>query len=38
MEFRSDARPSPIAGTWYLGDPEKLASQIDAFLEFCQVI
>ena len=32
MDFRSDARPSPIAGTWYLGDPEKLANQIDAFL------
>jgi AmmeMemoRadiSam system protein B len=33
MDFRSDARPSPIAGTWYLGDPVKLASQIDAFLD-----
>ena len=33
MEFRSDTRPSPIAGTWYLGDPVKLASQIDAFLD-----
>jgi AmmeMemoRadiSam system protein B len=33
MEFRSDARPSPIAGTWYLGDPEKLAKQIDSFLD-----
>ena len=32
MDFRSDARPSPIAGTWYLGDPEKLANQIDALL------
>lgn len=32
MDFRSDARPSPIAGTWYLGNPEKLANQIDAFL------
>jgi AmmeMemoRadiSam system protein B len=33
MEFRLDARPSPIAGTWYLGDPVKLARQIDSFLE-----
>ena len=33
MEFRSDARPSPIAGTWYLGDPEKLARQVDSFLD-----
>lgn len=32
MDFRSDARPSPIAGTWYIGDPEKLASQIDVFI------
>ena len=33
MDFRSDARPSPIAGTWYLGDPVKLANQIDGFLD-----
>jgi len=33
MEFRSDARPSPIAGTWYPGDPVKLATQIDAFID-----
>ncbi len=32
MDFRSDARPSPIAGTWYLGNPDKLANQIDALL------
>src|SRR4030065_953239 len=32
MELLSEARPSPIAGTWYLGDPVKLAQQIDAFL------
>ena len=32
MEFLSEARPSPIAGTWYLGDPVKLAQQIDAFM------
>lgn len=33
MEFRSDVRPSPIAGTWYPGDPVKLANQIDAFID-----
>ncbi len=33
MDFRSDARPSPIAGTWYLGDPKKLARQIDTYLD-----
>jgi len=33
MEFRSDVRPSPIAGTWYPGDPAKLANQIDAFID-----
>ncbi len=29
----TDIRPSPIAGTWYPGDPEVLAGTIDAFLE-----
>ena len=27
-----DIRPSPIAGTWYSGDPGGLAGQIDGFL------
>jgi MEMO1 family protein len=27
-----DARPSPIAGEWYSGDPEELARNIDGFL------
>jgi hypothetical protein len=27
-----DLRPSPIAGTWYVGDPGPLAAQIDGFL------
>ncbi len=27
-----DIRPSPIAGTWYPGDPEVLASSIDQYL------
>lgn len=33
MEFRNEARPSPIAGTWYTSDPRKLAAQMDAFME-----
>lgn len=37
MEFRTDARPSPIAGTWYSGEPEKLAIEIDAFMESAKV-
>jgi AmmeMemoRadiSam system protein B len=28
-----DIRPSPIAGTWYPGDPENLAISIDQFLD-----
>jgi MEMO1 family protein len=28
----SDLRPSPIAGTWYEGEPRRLAAQMDAFL------
>ena len=29
----SELRPSPIAGTWYPGDPQRLASQVDAYLD-----
>jgi AmmeMemoRadiSam system protein B len=29
----ANARPSPIAGTWYPGDPHKLAESIDRYLE-----
>lgn len=28
-----DVRPSPIAGTWYEGNPKTLASQVDTLLE-----
>lgn len=28
-----DVRPSPIAGTWYEGNPKTLASQVDKLLE-----
>ena len=32
MQFKAEARPSPIAGTWYIGEPGKLASQVDAYI------
>ena len=32
MPSIAEIRPSPIAGTWYLGDPERLAKQIDGFI------
>ncbi|MGB7538124.1 MAG: AmmeMemoRadiSam system protein B [Anaerolineales bacterium] len=28
-----DIRPSPIAGTWYSGNPDSLAQQLDGFLQ-----
>jgi AmmeMemoRadiSam system protein B len=31
MEFRSDVRPSPIAGAWYAGRADVLAQQMEAF-------
>lgn len=31
MEFLSDARPSPIAGTWYAGKADALSRQMEAF-------
>lgn len=37
MKFRNDIRPSPIAGTWYTGDPKKLAAEIDQFIESAKV-
>lgn len=32
QQFR-DIRPSPIAGTWYPGEPTELRAQVEAFLE-----
>ncbi len=32
MSTVSDLRPSPIAGTWYPGDPEQLGRQVDEYL------
>lgn len=37
MEFRSDARPSPIAGTWYAGDPAVLSRQMDEFIRAAKI-
>ncbi|HMD88283.1 MAG TPA: AmmeMemoRadiSam system protein B [Anaerolineaceae bacterium] len=33
MATIAEIRPSPIAGTWYQGDPERLAKQIDGFIQ-----
>jgi len=33
MAAHSDLRPSPIAGTWYSGDPQRLGQQVDAYLD-----
>ena len=33
MKAITPIRPSPIAGRWYENNPEKLASEIDAFLD-----
>lgn len=33
MNTSSEIRPSPIAGTWYQSSPEKLASQVDRYLD-----
>lgn len=33
MSTQMDLRPSPIAGQWYPGNPETLASSVDAYLE-----
>ena len=37
MEFRSEARPSPIAGRWYPGDPEVLARQVDDYIRAVKI-
>lgn len=33
----TDIRPSPIAGTWYEGDPVRLARAVDAYLDAAHV-
>jgi AmmeMemoRadiSam system protein B len=37
MEFKSTSRPSPIAGTWYTGEPTALSNQIDSFINDAKV-
>jgi len=37
MEFKSTARPSPIAGTWYTSEPNALSNQIDSFINNAKV-
>ena len=37
MEFRSDVRPSPIAGRWYAGDPAVLARHVDEFIRAVKI-
>jgi len=37
MEFKSTSRPSPIAGTWYIGEPAGLRGQIDAYINAAKV-
>ncbi len=33
MQVLSSARPSPIAGTWYEGDPQTLARSVDTYMD-----
>jgi len=33
MQVLSSARPSPIAGTWYEGDPQSLARSVDTYMD-----
>ena len=37
MDFKSTSRPSPIAGTWYTGEPKALSNQIDSFINDAKV-
>ncbi len=32
MKNKSSVRPSPIAGTWYSGDPQRLAQTVDTYI------
>lgn len=33
MKSSSDVRPSPIAGQWYPSDPDRLAEQVDGYIQ-----
>jgi hypothetical protein len=37
MDPQIDARPSPIAGQWYPGDPRRLATSVDAYIQSAQL-
>lgn len=37
MTTSTEIRPSPIAGTWYSGSPERLAAQVDAYLQHAHI-
>ncbi len=37
MEFLSEVRPSPIAGTWYTGDPVVLARQMEDYVQAAKI-
>jgi len=37
MQFKSSARPSPIAGTWYTSDPEVLRREIDGYIDRAKI-
>jgi len=37
MDFGHDTRPSPIAGRWYPGDSDQLASSIDDYIDAAQL-
>lgn len=37
MEFKPTPRPSPIAGTWYTGEPSALSQQIDSYIKDAKV-
>jgi MEMO1 family protein len=37
MNTALDLRPSPIAGQWYAGDPERLAREVDGYVAAAQL-
>jgi AmmeMemoRadiSam system protein B len=37
MKPQMDLRPSPIAGQWYPGQPERLAASVDSYIETAEV-
>jgi AmmeMemoRadiSam system protein B len=37
MDTKIDARPSPIAGQWYPGDPKRLAGSVDKYIKGAQL-